>query len=415
MGYYIMTNAKRQRGITLGWPKAAGLMHKLVLVSATSLSLLGCAGTGLETLGLSEPEKPASQSADTLGTGAVKIALILPLTSANGEVAAQSLRNAAELALDDFSGGKAGEQGIQILIKDDKGTPEGAKQASEEAIAAGAELILGPLFGPNVQAAANVARNAGKPVIAFSSDAGVAQRGVFLLSFLPQSDVERVISFAGSRGKKSFAALLPQSAYGGVVEAEFMTSANQSGRRVSVVERFQPGNKASLDQAVARLKAGLGQSDTLFIGEGADGIEAVMQALSNAGINGKQVQIVSTGIWNDPKVQALPSLDGAWFAAPDNTRFNTLAGRYQQRFGTAPTRIATLSYDAVTLAGALTQSYGSQRFTDATLTNPNGFSGQDGVFRFRANGLNDRGIAVFEIKSGKARTISAAPTAFVGN
>ncbi|PPD16268.1 MAG: ethanolamine utilization protein EutM [Methylobacterium sp.] len=380
--------------------------------------LAGCAGSTLDSLGLSnetEQPPPQTEQADVIGNGSVKVALILPMSSANGQAAAQSLRNAAQLAVEDFSGGNAASSNIQIIVKDDRGTPDGARAAAQEAVQQGAELVLGPLFAPNVQAAASVLRPAGKPMIAFSSDAGVAQRGVYLLSFLPQSDVQRVVSFAQSRGKKAFAALIPQTPYGNVVEAELMSVANQQGSRVTRVERYQPGNAASLAQATQRLKDVIGQSDTLFIGEGAEGIGGVMQALAGAGITSRSVQLVSTGIWNDQKAIGLPALDGAWFAAPDNSRFNALAGRYQQKFGSPPTRLATLSYDAVTLASALTQAYGAQRFADSNLTNPNGFAGQDGVFRFRANGLNDRGIAVFEIRGGNARAISGAPGSFSGN
>ncbi len=380
--------------------------------------LAGCAGSGLDAFGLSDttPQPPQQNTAgDVIGNGPVKVALILPMSSANGQAAAQSLRNAAQLAVEDFSGGNAASSNIQILVKDDRGTPDGARIAAQEAVQEGAELVLGPLFAPNVQAAAAVLRPAGKPMIAFSSDAGVAQRGVYLLSFLPQSDVQRVVSFAQSRGKKGFAALIPQTPYGNVVEAEFMSVANQQGGRVTRVERYQPGNTASLSQATQRLKDVMGQSDTLFIGESADGVGAVMQQLAAQGITSRSVQLISTGIWNDPRAISLPQLEGAWFAAPDNSRFNVLAGRYQQRFGSPPTRLATLSHDAVTLAMALTQSQGAQRFAEGTLTNVNGFAGQDGVFRFRNNGLNDRGIAVFEIRGGSARAISGAPDSFARN
>ncbi len=370
-----------------------------------------CAGTGLDGLITPDAEQPGA-TGDVIGNGSVKVGLILPLSSASGQAAAMSLRNAAQMAMSDFGGGQSN---IQLLVKDDKGTPEGARQAAQEVLAGGAELIIGPLFGPSVQAAASVARPAGKSMIAFSSDASAAQRGVYLLSFLPQSDVQRVVGFAGSRGKKSFSALIPQSPYGNVVEAEFMQVASQGGRRVVTIARFQPGNPASISAAVAQIKGSLSQSDTLFIAEGADGIGALTQGMAAAGITGKDIQIISTGIWNDQRVHGIGMLDGAWYAAPDNTRFNALAGRYQSQFGSAPTRIATLAYDAVTLASALTQNFGTQRFTEATLTNTNGFSGQDGVFRFRQNGMNDRGLAVFEIRSGSARAIAAAPTTFVGN
>lgn len=383
----------------------------LATIGVASLAA-GCAG-GLDGIVGPGNDAPPSQPAtgDVIGNGSVKVGLILPLSSANGQAAATSLRNAAQMAMSDFGGGQSN---IQILVRDDKGTPDGARQAAQELLGLGVELIIGPLFAPSVQAVAAVAKPAGKPVIAFSSDAGAAQRGVYLLSFLPQSDVQRIIAFAGSRGKKSFSALIPQTPYGNVVEAEFMQVANQGGRRVATVGRYQPGNKASIDAAVAQVKGAQSSADSLFIGEGGEGIGALAQSMSAASLTGKDLQILSTGIWNDPRVHAIGTLDGAWFAAPDNSRFNALAGRYQSQFGSAPTRIATLGYDAVTLASALTQNFGTQRFSEATLTNGNGFSGQDGVFRFRQNGLNDRGLAVFEIRSGSARALAQAPTSFVG-
>lgn len=405
--------------IALATPHIKTGFRRLLVAGLLGTLLAGCAGTGLETLmnPTQEPEPgpvaTPQTGGDTIGNGPVKIALILPLSAANGQAAAMSLRNAAELAVQDFSGGT--NSNIQILIRDDKGTPEGAREATQSALAAGAELVLGPLFAPNVQAAATVTRAAGKPMIAFSSDAGVGGRNVFLLSFLPQTDVQRVIGFAGTRGKRSIGALIPQTPYGAVVEAELMNVGNQAGRRVTLVERYQPGNKASIDAAVAKIKASIGSMDTLFLGEGGDGIGAVLNSLSAASITGRNVQFISTGVWNEQRIFAIPQLDGAWFAAPDNSRFNQLAGRYQQRYGSAPTRIATLSYDAVTLASALTQNFGTQRFAESTLTNPNGFAGQDGVFRFRQSGQNDRGIAVFEIRSGGARAVSPPPQSFAGN
>lgn len=373
--------------------------------------LAGCAGLdGVISpdadKGAPQPQPPQAATGDTIGNGPVKIGLILPLSNANGQAAAASLRNAAAMAMSDF-----GNSNLTILVKDDKGTAEGARAAAQEALSQGAELILGPLFASSVSAAAQVARGAGKSMIAFSSDAGVAQRGVYLLSFLPQSDVQRIVSYAASKGKKSVAALIPQNAYGNVAEAELMQVGNGGGRRITAVQRYQSGNKASIDAAIEQLKGALAQSDTLFLAEGGEGISLVTQSLAAAGVLGK-VQIISTGLWDQRSVHGVQGLEGAWFAAPESARFNALAQRYASQVGSAPTRIATLGYDAVTLANALTQNFGTQRFSEATLTNASGFSGQDGVFRFRADGRNERGIAVYEIRGGAARVIAAAPASF---
>jgi hypothetical protein len=139
---------------------------------------------------------------------------------------------------------------------------------------------------------------------------------------------------------------------------------------------------------------------------------AMSAALTAAGLNGKRVQILGTGIWNDARVLKLPALQGAWFSAPDNAGFGAFADRYRARYGSDPTRIATLAYDAVSLAAALARTQGSQRFTDTVLTSHSGFNGADGVFRFRANGENDRGLAVMQINNGAASPISPSPRSF---
>jgi len=150
------------------------------------------------------PAGPTQQPL-AVGTGQVKVGLLLPLSAAgNAGVAAQSMKNAAEMALAEFQ-----NPNIQLLIKDDGGNPQGASQGTQQALDEGAEIILGPLFALSVPATAQLARGRGVSVIAFSTDSSVAGRGVYLLSFLPESDVNRIVEYSASIGKRSFAALLP--------------------------------------------------------------------------------------------------------------------------------------------------------------------------------------------------------------
>jgi ABC-type branched-subunit amino acid transport system substrate-binding protein len=136
---------------------------------------------------------------------------------------------------------------------------------------------------------------------------------------------------------------------------------------------------------------------------------AIAQALTASGVDSRKVQILGTGLWNDPRVLSLPALQGAWFAAPDNAGFNAFAARYRAKYGSDPVRIATLSYDAVSLAVALAHHPGPDRFSAAVLTNHSGFNGADGVFRFKPNGLNERGLAIMRIDNGKAVPLEPAP------
>jgi ABC-type branched-subunit amino acid transport system substrate-binding protein len=343
-----------------------------------------------------------------IGNGPDKVALILPLTqNGNPSSIGASLRNAAQLAYTE-----SGSNDLTILVKDDRSTPDGAREATQAAVNEGAELILGPLFAGDVREAARIAKAAGKPVIGFSTDTGSASHGVYLLSFLIESYVDRIVDYAAAQGKKSFAALVPENDYGNVALAEFQQAAARRNVRVQAIERYQPG---TLNAAAARIAGNLPQIDALFIPDQADAMPAVAQALTANGIDSRKVQILGTGIWNDARVLKLPALQGAWFATPENTGFNAFAQRYRAKFGNEPPRIATLSYDSVSLVAALARTQGSQRFSDSTLTNPSGFNGADGVFRFRPEGPNERGLAVLQIGNGATTTISAAPRSFSGN
>jgi ABC-type branched-subunit amino acid transport system substrate-binding protein len=355
--------------------------------------------------GGSPPPPPAQPTA--VGAGQVKVALILPLSAqGNAGATAQSMRNAAEMALAEFN-----NPDIQLLVKDDGGTAGGAQQAAQQALAEGAEIILGPLFAQSVGAAGQVARQRGIPVIAFSTDAGVAAPGVHLLSFLPESEVNRVVAYAASQGKRSYAALIPDNAYGTVVQAALQQAVAAHGGRVVVMERY-PLDRAMMQGAVARVAQAGRQVDAIFIPDGADSVSPIVQALVAAGVPRKQ--LVGTGLWDDPRLAAEPGAQGGWFAAPDPSGFRAFSGRYRTRYGQDPVRPATLSYDAVSLVAALVKTQGPARFSEDTLTNASGFAGIDGVFRFRPDGTNQRGLAVMRVTANGGQVVSPAPKALGG-
>jgi ABC-type branched-subunit amino acid transport system substrate-binding protein len=378
------------------------------LVAATA-ALAGCTSISPSMLFGSNPSSAPPVAATAIGTGGVKVALILPLSAAgNAGATAQSMRNAGEMALAEFS-----SPNIQLLVKDDAGTGPGAQQAAQQAIEEGAEIILGPLFAHSVGPVGQVARSRGIPVIAFSTDANVAARGVYLLSFLPQSDIERIVGYSASNGKRSFAALLPQNAYGAVVEAALQQAVARRGGRIVALERY-PADVAQIAGSARQIAQAANQVDAILIADGADAVPAAAQALASGGVNLRRVQLLGTGLWEDPKIAADPSLQGAWYAGPDQAGFRSFVGRYRARYNQEPARMATLSYDAVALVAALVKTQGGQRFTDEVLTNPSGFAGIDGLFRFRPDGTNERGLAVLKVTPSGGQVIAPPPRAFAG-
>src|SRR6202011_941961 len=220
----------------------AGATRRTALGLILGAPLLGaCAGVQQSLSQFSNPFSSSQpgpsgppQQPLAVGTGQVKVGLILPLSaSGNAGVAAQSMKNAAEMALAEFQ-----NPNIQLLIKDDNGSPQGAQAGAQQAVDEGAEIILGPLFAQSVPAVAQVARTRGISVMAFSTDSSIAGRGVYLLSFLPESDVNRIVEYSASIGKRSVAVLVPDNAYGNVVEAAVKAAVPRRGGRIAAFEKY---------------------------------------------------------------------------------------------------------------------------------------------------------------------------------
>ncbi|NJL50430.1 MAG: penicillin-binding protein activator, partial [Blastochloris sp.] len=257
--------------------------------------------------------------------------------------------------------------------------------------------------------AGQVARQRGVPVIAFSTDAQVAARGIYLLSFLPASDVDRIVSYAVEQRRKSFVALLPDNAYGQVVEAEFQQAVAGNNGRVLGLARYPAGQTSG---AIAQVAAAAKQADCVFIPDNHQAALGVINALKAAGLDTSKTVLAGTGLWDDPAIHRDPAFNGAWYAAPDSSGFRGFAQRYRAKFGSEPVRTASLAYDGVSLVAALVKTQGGQRFSETVLTNPSGFSGVDGIFRFKSDGTSERGLAVHQIGSGTSRIISPSPKAF---
>jgi branched-chain amino acid transport system substrate-binding protein len=154
------------------------------------------------------------------------------------------------------------------------------------------------------------------------------------------------------------------------------------------------------------------RADALFIPDGGDAVADVVVALANAGVNLRQFALLGTQLWDDPKIFANPALAGGWYPAPDPNGFRAFADRFRGRYRQDPPRPAALAYDAVALIAALVKTQGPNRFSPEVLTNPSGFAGIDGVFRFRPDGTNQRGLAILRVAPGGGQVISPATRTF---
>ncbi len=307
----------------------------------------GCAGTQSPFSGglFSSEQAPGpagpQQQPSALGSGQIKVGLVLPLSgSGNAGVAAQSMRNAAELALAEFQ-----NPNIQLLVKDDAGTAQGAQQGAQQALDEGAEIILGPLFGSAVPAAAAAARGRGVSVIAFSTDSSVAGRGVYSLSFLPESDVNRIVDY-------------PPAPASAPSPPSCRTTPTATWLRPPSSRRWRAAAAASSpSRNTAPTVPDAGPSPaTRGAGAGRRGFAAARRRRRDAGggrghAGGERRQPQARAAArhravDNPRVFASANLHGGLYAAPDPSGFRSFSSRYRANFGGEPVRTATLAMTA---------------------------------------------------------------------
>jgi ABC-type branched-subunit amino acid transport system substrate-binding protein len=345
------------------------------------------------------PAQPVSP-VDGVTAGHVKVALLAPLSGPNKSVG-QAMLDAADLALFDVNAD------VALLPRDTGSSADGARAAAQKALADGAVLVLGPVFATSVAPVREVTDSTPVSVIAYTTDANAAGGSAFVMGFLPAFQVERVVGFAKSRGMTKIAALVPDNAYGVAVTAALNRMSAKLGipaPRILVVARDVKGQIASLADDPPQ---------ALLIALGGDQLQGLAPALGDLAA-AHPLQLLGTGLWDDPALAELPALAGGWYAAPAPENFTNFAGRFQQVYNYRPPRIATLAYDSVALAAAVSKGAAdlAAPIGRDLLLQPNGFTGIDGAFRFLPSGLSERNLAVLQVGPGGATVIDPAPPNF---
>ena len=393
-------------------------MTSLFFRTCSTLGLLalltGCATAPTKPIQKIIPQNEAALQTPTLPADAAppappkpeitKVALLIPLTGANAPLG-QAMLKAAQMAVFDLSG-----KNFALLPRDTGDTPTGAAQAAREALNAGARLIIGPLFAPQIPEVKAAAMGAHVPMLALSTDTSLAAPDVYVLGLAPVPQVERVIRYAAAHGVKRFAALVPDNAYGLLVGTAFINSVASVSGTVAAYEKFNPATQ-NVAAPLARLVANAGTIEGLFLPEDANALRGMDAQLTLGGLDGAHVRWLGTGQWDVATVaQQAPFLVNGWYAASDPAGRATFSQNYTATYGQEPPRLTTLAYDATALAAVLAER--GAGFSTEALTTPNGFAGLDGIFRLSPQGGMERGLAVLQVTPDGNKIIEAAPATF---
>lgn len=380
-----------------------------------------------------------------------RVAILLPLSTQGNSRGdrelrdlAQGLLDSAQLALFDQR-----NETVALMPHDTRGTVDGAEQAARDAIAEGADIIIGPLLSSSVEAVAPVARQADVKVISFSNRPQVAGEGVYIIGFALQQQVDRLVAHALGEGLGRFAILTPESPYGQAVLEAFRNAVATQGGSIQRIGLYDPvatdfgpqikeisnydARRYALTSRVKELQARddevsrlalkqLAKRDTL----GDVDFEAILlpaqdeltlrtiaSQLAQYDVDQPAVRYLGLQLWdNFGNLSSEPPLIGGRYVAPPPEGRGLFAKRYQKVFRQAPHPLASLAYDAMALAVIQAGAEGVPDYSDRALTNNVGFFGVDGIFRLTRSGITERGMAVVEIGREGLTTIDAAPQRF---
>lgn len=356
---------------------------------------------------------PLASSISLNNRDAVPVALLVPTSAPDGGAAlAQSFENAARLAMSDLAGAE-----IDLRVYDTFGQPAGATNATNQAIADGAQIILGPLFAESASAAGVAAASRGVNVLSFSNNPAVAGGNVFLLGRTFQNTADRLVRYAAQQGRTDILIVNAESAAEQAGRDAVARAIAVNGARLAGNTSFALNQQAVIE-AVPIIAAQIEASgaDTIFMTSGNDGaVPFLAELLPENGVDPAEIQLIGLQRLDIPSgALSLDGLQGALFAVPDPALDAQFRARYEAAFGTVPHPLASLAYDGVAAIGALTSTGQANALTAQALTRPAGFAGVGGVFRFLPNGTNERGLAVARVQDKQVVFVDPAPRSFGG-
>jgi ABC-type branched-subunit amino acid transport system substrate-binding protein len=343
------------------------------------------------------------------GRDVKRAAVLLPFSHPNAQVRAEaeSMLAGIELALFEYAGNN-----FLIMPKDTAGKQSVTEARLDESLKEGADIVLGPLFGANVKAIKPVASKQQVPIIAFSNDRSAAGGGAYLASISPEEEVTRVMEYAASRGVRTFAFLGPNTDYGRQVEAAMRYQAAQQGGVMASSAFYDPSGGAGAEArqiaSVLKSEAGRGKVAVMIPERGVK-LLSVAPLLPYNGAPMQNVMLMGTSLWDDSSIWREPTLSGGVYAAPDPENLVGFKQTYKRIYGRNPTDLAAVAYDAAALSVRLATD-DNIRYNG--VTDPDGFMGVNGLFRFRIDGTSQRGLAVMQINASGPSVVEKGITAF---
>jgi hypothetical protein len=373
-----------------------------------------CLGLGAVVLSACVPATGPGTAPPGNG-GSVQVALLVPAGSGQSqdELFGSNLENAARLAMADLSG-----VSIDLRVYKTGGSPARAAALAKQAVDEGAQVILGPFYSEEANAAGVAVASSGVNVLAFSNNAAIAGGNVYVLGQTFDVTARRLAGFAVRNGKSKVLIVHDRNVAGEVGKAAIERGVSAAGGSVVGVTSYEFSQNGIVQAAsgIVSTAKSSGATALFLTADTAGALPLLSQLLVENGIDRNTTQFIGLTRWDiPPATLSLPGVQGGWFAMPDPGLTAQFRSRYESAYGSQPVPIAGLAYDGIAAIGAL-----AGRVRDGSpigkgdLTQSAGFAGVSGIFRLLPNGTNQRGLAIAQIRGNQVVVIDSAPRSFGG-
>ena len=316
------------------------------------------------------------------------------------------------------------------------------------------DVIIGPLFANDARALRS-AKPEHIPVLSFTSDATAVGDGVITMSLMPTNGVETIIREMQNDGANKFIILAPNNESGrlmagtaknaaSIYDLELMgifyytprdtdsikntasaasmntarTAAHTRARTVLsdilINERLTTLEKSKLNIQLEKLSksetvGNIPYNAVLFLGDG-DDTKSLASFLRYYDVAARDARFYGTTMWDGSDIASDFTMTGSKYATLPETDYK-FSAMYEQIYGTAPNRLATIGYDAANMAIGMIYS---DKTNVSYLLDPSGYVGTDGLFRLKPTGDNERALRIVELTGdGNIRETKPAATDFI--
>ncbi len=311
-----------------------------------------------------------------------QVALLLPLS---GPRAGLGQQMAKAVWLNEDFGGTPG----RTRVLDSGESPQSAARTARDAVAEGANIIVGPLFRDQTPAVVQAA--GAVPVLSLSNDAALSATGAWVFGVTPAQSVRTVLGFAKESGARSLAVLET----GGTLGQQASVAVQSLARKAKV----KPLPKIPVATPPEQMADALRQSgggvmpDIIYVpSTGANALRQAEAAVKTG------VTTIGSLQWSGLGQAELNRLDKACFTGPDPVRFDRLSSAFRAQLDEEMGVIAALAVDAIGMAHAM----GGATRPGRTST----FEGLLGNTRLNRDKTCERDLAILRIDGGNVLPVT---------